>query len=108
MKEWILFILGTLAYLMIRYSNRKNKTAAFSLLFWIKDNWAEIGLALIMDVIAMIILMDASTSVDVTNWLNQLPIGIVLSGKLFLSAGCGLGLGKGAYEFIKRLKGKKE
>jgi hypothetical protein len=107
MKSWILFFLGTLAYFLIRYANRKDKTPAFSFKFWIRDNWPELSVALILDIAAMIILMDADT--NITEWLRTfLPPGIVVSAKLLASLGCGLGLGAGAYGvFKKKLKNVK-
>jgi len=101
MKAWILFALGTLAYFLNRYSTRKDKSS-FSMKFWLRDNWAQLALAFILDLAAMILIMDAGTTVDVTNWLNKLPIGIVVSGKLLLAFGCGFGLGWGAYLLLKR------
>jgi len=102
MKAWVLFALGTLAYFLNRYSNRTDKTIAPSFSFWMKDNWSQLLLAFIFDLAAMMLVMDAGTTVDVTNWLNQLPIGIVVPGKLLLAFGCGFGLGAGAYELLKK------
>ncbi len=94
--------MGTLAYFLNKYVGRKDKTKAPSISFWIKDNWAQLLLAFIFDLAAMILVMDAGTTVDVTNWLNQLPIGIVVPGKLLLAFGCGFGLGWGAYNLLKK------
>jgi hypothetical protein len=102
MKAWLLFFLGTIAYFISKYASRTDKVKEFNFKFWIKDNWPELLTAVIFDLAAMIILMDAGTSVDVTSFLNKLPIGIVLSGKLLLSFGCGFGLGLGAYSLFKK------
>ena len=106
MKSWILFLLGTLAYFLIRYVNRTDKVKDFNLKFWIKDNWPELSVAVILDIAVMIILMDENT--NITAWLSTyLPAGIVVSAKLALSLACGLGLGAGVYElFKKKLKDK--
>jgi len=104
MKAWILFILGSLAYLLIRYSNRTNKIAGFDFIFWIKNNWSKLSVILILDIALMIIFMDADT--NITEWLiTFLPKGIAVSTTLVAALACGLGLGKGIYEvFKKKLK----
>ena len=105
MKSWLLFFLGTLAYFLIRFNNRKDKKA-FDLKFWLQDNWPELATTFILDLIAMIILMDEGT--NLTGWLaTKLPEGFVLPGKLLVSAFCGLGFGYLAYEFVQRVVKRK-
>jgi hypothetical protein len=100
MKAWLLFLLGTLAYFDLRFMKRKDKTS-FDVKFWIKDNWPELLFTFIIDLIAMIILMDADT--NITAWLTtKLPDGLVLPAKLLSAAACGLGLGYIGYEFVQR------
>jgi len=106
MKAWFLFILGTLAYFDLRYMGREDKEKGFDIVFWLKDNWPELSLALILDVIAMIILMDSDANITVFV-AKYLPDGLVLPVKLLVSAGCGLGLGYGVYEFVKKFIKKK-
>jgi len=104
MTAWLLFILGTLAYFLIRYAGRTDKRPDFDLGFWFKDNWPELTIALLLDLAVMIILMQSDT--DITVWLGKyLPDGVVVSSKLILSLACGLGLGWGIYEiFNKKVK----
>ncbi len=106
MKAWFLFFLGTLAYFLIRYTNRRDKEPKFSFRFWVRDNWVQMAIALILDLAAMIILLDSGT--NLTEWLRTfLPPGVVISAELVIALGCGLGLGAGAYEtFKKKLKAK--
>jgi len=101
MKNWILFILGTLAYFLIRYNNRTDKIKKFNFKFWLKDNWVQLSMALILDLAAMIILLDSGT--NLTEWLKTfMPPGIAVSTELVLSLACGLGLGAGGYEIFKK------
>lgn len=101
MKSWLLFLLGTLAYFLIRYSNRTDKVKDFNVKFWLKDNWPELALTFILDLIAMILLLDQDT--NITEFLSKyLPMGLVVSSKLIGAAACGLGIGYGGYEFVKR------
>lgn len=101
MKAWFLFLLGTLAYFLIRYANRTDKVKEFNFRFWIKDNWPELLTAFILDTAVMIILMDENT--DITGWLlTFLPVGVVVSAKLIAGLGCGLGLGAGVYALFKK------
>jgi hypothetical protein len=101
MKAWLLFLIGTFAYFMIRYANRTDKVKEFNLKFWFKDNWPELTVALLLDFAVMLILMDSDT--NITAWLSKyLPEGIVVSTKLVISLACGLGLGAGIYEIFKK------
>jgi len=104
MTAWLLFILGTLAYFLIRYTGRADKTKSFDIGFWLKDNWAEMATALVLDLAVMIILIQNDT--NITLWLNKyLPEGVIVSSKLVISLACGLGLGMGIYEiFHKKVK----
>jgi hypothetical protein len=104
MTAWLLFIIGTLAYFLIRYIGRTDKTKSFDFGFWLKDNWAELGVSLLLDLAVMIILMQSDT--DITTWLNKyLPEGVTVSAKLVVSLACGLGLGATIYAiFSKKVK----
>jgi len=105
MKSWLLFLLGTLAYFDLRFINRKDKSN-FDIKFWLRDNWPELVFTFILDLIAMIILMDSDT--NITLWLtSKLPMGLVLPSKLVFAAFCGLGFGKIGYEMIKKTVKKK-
>jgi len=106
MKSWLLFLIGTLAYFDLRFMKRKDKSN-FSISFWFKDNWPELLFTFLLDLIAMIILMDADTNITV--WLTEkLPAGLVVPSKLIFSALCGLGFGHIGYEMIQKTfkKGK--
>ena len=104
MTAWLLFIIGTLAYFLIRYNGRSDKTKAFDIGFWFKDNWSELAVALLLDLAVMIILMQNDT--NITDWLNKyLPEGVTVSAKLVVSLACGLGLGAAIYAiFSKKVK----
>lgn len=105
MKAWLLFLLGTLAYFDLRFINRKDKSN-FDIKFWFKDNWPELLFTFLLDLIAMIILMDSDTSI--TDWLNsKIPLGLVLPAKLIFAAFCGLGFGHLGYEMIQKTVKKK-
>jgi hypothetical protein len=108
MKAWLLFILGTLAYFFIRLMGRTDKDKSLDIVFWFKDNWIQMGGAVILDLIAMIIFTDPS--INITGWLLTLsfiPQGLIGLTMLAIPAACGLGLGWGAYEFIKLFLKKK-
>jgi hypothetical protein len=106
MKAWILFLLGTVGYFIIRLEGRTDKSKKLDFNFWIADNWIQLAGAFILDLIAMILLTD--TSIDLTIWLGKyVPDGLVSLTMLAIPAGCGLGLGWGAYEFIKLFLKKK-
>ena len=106
MKAWLLFLLGTIAYFDLRFINRKDKSV-FDIKFWFKDNWPELLFTFILDLIAMIILMDSDT--NITAWLIRiLPDGLVLPAKLLFAALCGLGFGHLGYEMIQKTLKKKK
>lgn len=106
MKSWLLFILGTIAYFIFRYDGRSDKSKDFNPLFWLKDNWVQLSGAFILDLIAMILFTDSN--IDISGWLIKfIPEGLVSIVILAIPAACGLGLGWGAYEFIKLFLKKK-
>ena len=106
MKEWVLFILGTLAYFIFRYDSRNDKSKEFDLWFWLKDNWVQLSGAFILDLIAMLLITDPD--IDISGWLIKfIPEGLVSLTVLAIPAACGLGLGWGAYEFVKLFLKKK-
>ena len=106
MKAWLLFILGSIAYFIIRYLDRTDKTTDLDIKFWFKHNGLQFVLALILNIAAMVIFMDSD--MDITEWLKSfLPTGVIVPIKLLVGFGCGLGLGKGVYELFKE-KFKKE
>jgi hypothetical protein len=106
MKSWILFLLGTIAYFIIRYEGRTDKTKELDIKFWIRDNWVQLSGAFILDLIAMLLIMDPD--IDISGWLIKfIPEGLVSLAVLAIPAACGLGLGWGAYEFIKLFLKKK-
>jgi hypothetical protein len=106
MKAWLIFLLGTAAYFFIRYAKRTDKVKDFSIKFWLKDNYPELISTFIIDLIAMIILMDADTNLTV--WLaSKIPEGLVLPAKLIFAALCGLGFGHIGYELIQKTIKKK-
>lgn len=104
--KWLLFFLGTAAYFIIRYDGRTDKSKEFDLWFWLKDNWVQLSGAFILDLIAMILITDPD--IDISGWLIKfIPEGLVSIVILAIPAACGLGLGWGAYEFIKLFLKKK-
>ena len=106
MKAWLLFLLGTIAYFIIRYEGRGDKSKELDIKFWIRDNWVQLSAGFILDLIAMILLTDTSINLEI--WLcKYVPEGLVSLTMLAIPAACGLGLGWGAYEFIKLFLKKK-
>lgn len=101
MKVWFVFFLGTIAYFIQKYSNRKDK-ANPSLRYYLKNNWSRVVPAFIFDLILMIIVTDEETIIDMSPILAKLPFGIVLSGKLLLSAVIGYGVAYAAYRTKKK------
>ena len=106
MKAWLLFFLGTLAYFLIRYAGRTDKSKELDWKFWFTDNWVQLSGAFILDLIAMLLITDPD--IDISGWLIKfIPEGLVSLTMLAIPAACGLGLGWGAYEFIKLFLKKK-
>lgn len=108
MKSWVLFTLGTIAFFIIRLDGRTDKSKKLDFNFWIADNWVQLSGAFILDLIAMILFTDSG--IDISGWLMTLtfiPQGLVPLIMLAIPAGCGLGLGWGAYEFLKLFLKKK-
>lgn len=106
MKAWILFFIGTLIYFLLRYNGRTDKTKEFNMKFWFQDNWPELTVTFLLDLLVMMILMDENT--NIVGFLDSfLPIGIVVPAQLVIGASCGLGVGAGIYELFKNKLTKK-
>lgn len=96
--NWILFLLGTFFYFWQRYWKRTKKTIGFSFKFWLRDNAQEFGSTVILDIVAMIILLDDGTIINLAKYL---PEGWNLPGNLIFAFAIGAGLGKVCYEIFK-------
>ena len=59
---WILAVLGMILSFGVKYQARSNKDVKLSLTFWIKDNWFEFLLTLIVLFILMSIATDPDTA----------------------------------------------
>ncbi|MCU0379331.1 MAG: hypothetical protein MUC78_13840 [Bacteroidales bacterium] len=101
MKAWILFFIGTLAYFLNRYINRKEKKPGFDFKYWFKDNWPELLFTFLFDLAAIIILLDPDTVIDVTK-LEWFPVWLVLPVKLAGSFLLGFGGGWAVYTVFKK------
>lgn len=105
MKAWILFFIGTLAYFIYKYINRSSKTPR-SLKIWFNENWARLTWAFLLDLSAMLIIMDSGTKIDLSALMVKIP-WIVLPGKLVLASLVGYGFGVLGYSFAKKRTIKK-
>lgn len=101
MKNWMLFFLGTLAYFLNRYLNRKVKIKEPSLIYWGKDNWPELLFSLVFDLAIMFIFMDPET-VIIIDKITWMPEWLILPTKLIGSFLIGYGGGLGVYKIFKK------
>jgi hypothetical protein len=108
MKAWFLFILGSVAYFLVRYGNEKKTLTKmakdFDINYWLADNWNELLVIFIFDLAAVIILFDPVTAIDLTK-IEWFPVYLALPAKLVGSFLVGYGGGWGIYSvFNKKVK----
>ena len=101
---WFLAFLGIAISFLVKFAKRTNKERSWSIVFWVKDNWAETVASVLM-VIALVIIFKEATFDDAIirdklPWIASLPMDKVvalatgyLNNVIF-------------YALIKRVKGK--
>lgn len=107
--NWILNFLSIVVFFINRFWFRKKQTISFNPRFWIKDNWPEFVMIVILNLIFMLLIgTDEATSAleNLPSWVSW----IYFFGKPGISIVLGLGLSWGAYTLIqkkiKEFKGK--
>ena len=104
----LLNIIGILIFFINRYNKRTIKTKAFSLKFWLKDNWAETTTIVLLDIALMCLLFNPETEINFDDLFSKLPFGLKLPADLFMSFLLGLGLSSLFYSiFRKKIKDAK-
>lgn len=108
MINWILNLIGIVAYFIGRYSNRKNKTIKRSASFWLNDNWPELTQTLLLNIALMIILEMDAVEVKLDSFFSENIPYISIDpavGKAIIALGLGLGLTALIYSaFRKKVK----
>jgi len=95
----LLNLLGILIYFLNRFAGRRQKDKSFSLVFWLKDNWPEFTVILLVDVSLMILLISNDISFDMA---SMLPEWVVKAGDLTAAWVLGLGLASFIYSLIRK------
>jgi hypothetical protein len=99
--NWLLNLLSILVYFINRYFFRKHKTVPFSWQYWLIDNWPELSMTLLLNLIFMLLM----GTKEATAALSSLPPAIAwiyFFGKPGLSVALGLGLSWAAYSLFNR------
>lgn len=97
--NWILNLLSILVFFINRFFFRKKKTVAFNTTYWIADNWPELAMTLILNLIFML-LMGTSEATEALETLPASIAWIYFFGKPGLSVVLGLGLSWAAYSLF--------
>jgi purine-cytosine permease-like protein len=95
----VLNILGILIYFLNRYNNRRSKDKSFSINFWVKDNWPELLIVLLVDISIMLLLILNDISIDAAQFL---PTWLVKIGDLGIAWLIGLGLASLIYSIFRK------
>lgn len=99
--NWLLNFLSIIVFFINRFWFRKKQTLAFDPNFWLKDNWPELTMTLLLNLIFMLLI----GTEEATAALDKLPTAIAwiyFFGKPGLSAALGLGLSWAAYMLFNR------
>lgn len=98
----LLNIIGVLIFFINRFNNRNKKTIAFSVKYWLKDNWHEASTIILIDIALMILLFSPGTEVNFDVMFSKLPFGLKIAGDLLMSFLLGLGLSSLFYTIFKK------
>ena len=98
----LLNIIGILIFFINRYNRRTKKTVAFSIKFWLQDNWHEMATIILLDIALMCLLFNPETEINFDDLFSKLPFGLKLPADLLMSFLLGLGLSSLFYSIFKR------
>lgn len=99
--NWLLNFISIIIFFINRFFFRKQRTVSFDWKFWIIDNWPEVVMTILLNLIFMILISLKET----TSALENLPAWIAwiyFFGKPGLSIALGLGLSWAAYSLFNR------
>ena len=95
----LLNLLGVLIYFLNRFAGRRQKDKSFSIKFWMRDNWPEFTVILLVDISLMILFLSNDISFDMA---SMLPEWVVKAGDLTAAWILGLGLSSFIYNVIRK------
>lgn len=105
MKAWFLFLLGSLAYFLVRYGDDKKKmskmVADFDLGYWWRHNWNELVVMAIFDLAMVLVLFDPETGIDLTQ-ISWIPPYLTFPVKVVGAFLIGYGGGYSMYTLFKK------
>ena len=92
-------ILGILIYFLNRYANRRKKDVSFSPIFWLKDNWPEFSVILLVDISLLILVLSNDITIEA---IQVVPSVVAKVGDLTVAWLLGLGLASAIYNVIRK------
>ena len=92
-------ILGILIYFVNRFANRRARDKSFSVVFWLKDNWPEFSVIMLVDISLLILLLTNDISIDA---IQVVPPIVAQIGDLGVAWLLGLGLASAIYNVIRK------
>lgn len=95
----LLNFLGVMIYFLNRYNNRHSKDKSFSVKFWVRDNWPELLIIILVDISVMLLLILNDISIDAAQFL---PTWVVKVGDLGIAWLIGLGLSSLIYSVFRK------
>lgn len=99
--NWLLNFLSIIVFFINRFWFRKKQATSFNLNFWLRNNWPETVIILLLNLIFMLLIGTA----EAAKALENLPAAIAwiyFFGKPGISVVLGLGLSWAAYGLINR------
>ena len=95
----IMNMLGILIYFLNRFANRRAKDKTFNVVFWLKDNWPEFSVIMLVDISMLILFLSNDISIEA---IDVMPPIVAKLGDLTVSWLLGLGLSSAIYNVIRK------
>lgn len=97
----VMNIIGILTYFLLRYEGRTDKAKPLSFSFWVRDNWVQLLIILLLNLAIMILILSADLTIDK---IPYVPEWFTSYGDATITWFIGLILAHTFYNLVKRVR----